>query len=152
MIRRVILAAALLAGSVAAAGCSLPAVSSSASPTPAVSASSKPSPQTIPTPSGFPADVPVYPGAHLISGAAFNSTGQVAWGLTWQTVDTPDKVQAFYLAKLKQGDWTISFSGTANGSFSAVFSRHSDSKVNGVLGVAASSGVTTISMSLVGGQ
>jgi hypothetical protein len=96
--------------------------------------------------------VPVYPGARLTSGGAFNSTGQSAWGLTWQTPDTADKVQAFYLAKLKQGDWTVSFSGTANGSFSAVFARKSDSKVNGVLSVAASSGVTTISMSLVAGQ
>lgn len=147
------LAAVVVALTAAASGCSALGGSGSASPTAATSSKpATPSAQTIPTPSGFPADVPVYPGAKLTSGGAFNSTGQSAWGLTWQTADTADKVQAFYLAKLKQGDWSISFSGTANGSFSAVFARVSDSKVNGVLSVAASSGVTTISMSLVAAQ
>jgi hypothetical protein len=101
-------------------------------------------------PAGFPADVPIYPGARLTAGAQFTSNGQTAWGMEWETLDSVAKVQAFYSTKLSQGDWQVQFSGTANGSFSAVFKRKSNSSVTGILGADGSSGVTKISMSLSG--
>ncbi len=104
----------------------------------------------VPTPAGFPPDVPVYPGARLTAGATFAGNGQTTWGLEWETLDTVDKVQAFYQSKLSQGDWTAQFSGSANGQFSAKFGRKSNSKFAGILGADGSSGVTKISMSLGG--
>jgi hypothetical protein len=100
-------------------------------------------------PSGFPADVPIYPGSRLTAGATFTSSGQTAWGMEWETLETVDKVQAFYTSKFNQGDWTTSFKGTSNGSFSAVFARKSNSKVSGLVGAGVAAGVTTITLSLV---
>jgi hypothetical protein len=68
--------------------------------------------------------------------------------MEWETLDGIDKVQAFYSSKLSQGDWNIQFSGTANGSFSAIFNRKSNTNFAGSLGADASSGVTKISLSL----
>lgn len=100
---------------------------------------------------GFPSDVPIYPGARLTAGAQFSANGQTAWGMEWETLDSVAKVQAFYASKLSQGDWNVQFSGTANGSFSAVFNRKSNNSVTGILGADGSSGVTKISLSLSGG-
>lgn len=97
-----------------------------------------------------PADVPIYPGARLTAGATFTANGQTTWGMEWETLDTVDKVQAFYSSKLSQGDWNISSSGTANGAFSAVFNRKSNSKFAGLLAADTSSGVTKITLSLAG--
>jgi hypothetical protein len=102
----------------------------------------------VPMPVGFPADVPIYPGARLTAGAAFGPAGQMAWGMEWETLDSVDKVQAFYSTKLSQGDWTIQFKGNANASFAATFSRKSNPKSGGILGADGSSGVTKISLSL----
>ena len=101
---------------------------------------------------GFPADVPIYTGARLTAAAQFASNGQTTWGMEWETLDGVDKVQAFYAAKLAQGDWTVTSSGTANGVYSGVFARKSNSKVGGILGADGSSGVTKISMALGGGS
>ena len=101
-------------------------------------------------PNGFPADVPIYPGARLTAGAAYTANGQTTWGMEWETLDTVDKIQAFYSSKLSQGDWNISFSGTASGAFSAVFNRKSNSKFAGLLAVDVSAGVTKITLSLAG--
>jgi hypothetical protein len=100
-------------------------------------------------PDGFPTDVPIYPGARLTAAAKFTSGAQTTWGMNWETLDSLDKVQAFYSAKLSQGDWTIQFKGSSNASFAATFSRKSNSKSSGILGADASSGVTKISLSLV---
>jgi hypothetical protein len=100
-------------------------------------------------PAGFPADVPVYPGARLTAAASFTSPGQVAWGMEWQTADPVDKVQAFYKAKFSQGDWQITFNASSNQAFSASYSRKSNSKVAGLLGADGSSGITKITLSLV---
>jgi hypothetical protein len=120
------------------------------SPSPSPTAVSKLDPE-VPTPVGFPSDVPIYPGARLTAGAQFTANGQTAWGMEWETLDTVAKVQAFYAGKLSQGDWNVQFSGTANGSFSAVFNRKSNNSVTGILGADGSSGVTKISLSLSGG-
>jgi len=102
----------------------------------------------VPMPVNFPADVPIYPGARLTAAATFSANGQTTWGMEWETLDGIDKVQAFYSSKLSQGDWNIQFSGTANGSFSAIFNRKSSTNFAGILGADASSGVTKISLSL----
>src|SRR5579859_1380856 len=138
-------AAACQSSQTAASGTS-PAVSASAAPS--APGSSQLDPQ-VPMPSGFPSDVPVYPGSRLTAGAAFSSSGESTWGMEWETLDSVDKVQAFYKSKFSQGDWTISFSGTANGSFSAVFARKSNSKYGGLVGAGSANGVTTITLSLV---
>jgi hypothetical protein len=122
-----------------------PSAKAQASPT----AASKLDPE-VPMPAGFPADVPIYPGARLTAGAQFTSNGTTAWGMEWETLDTVDKVQAFYSSKLSQGDWKIQFSGAASGSFSAVFGRKSNSSAAGILGADGSSGVTKIALSLSG--
>lgn len=100
-------------------------------------------------PPDFPSDVPVYPGARLTAGAKFASSGQTTWGMEWETLDTIERVHTFYAGKLSQGDWTIQFSGATGTSFSAVFTRKSNSKSAGILGADGSSGVTKISLSLV---
>jgi hypothetical protein len=103
----------------------------------------------VAVPSGFPGDVPVYTKARLTQGATFKSSGQVSWGLEWQTLDSVAKVQAFYADKLNQGDWTITFTNKATGSFSATFARKSNPNVQGTLGAGTGSGITRISMTLV---
>lgn len=99
-------------------------------------------------PAAFPSDVPVYPGARLTGGAKFSSSGPTTWRMVWETQDSIDKVHAFFADKLRQGDWTIEFSGTTGASFSAVFTRKSNGKSMGILGADGSSGVTKVSLSL----
>lgn len=99
-------------------------------------------------PSGFPSDVPIYTGARLTSAGNFASNGATTWGMEWETAGGIDKVRAFYTAKLNQGDWTSSFSGSANGAFAVIFNRKSNSKVGGILGVDGSTGFTKISLAL----
>jgi len=129
-------AVTLVAGA-ACGGSSNTASSSRLSPvakaTPSPSGPSQLDP-AVPMPSGFPADIPIYSGARLTAGASFSGNGVTTWGMEWETLDGVDKVQAFYSSKLSQGDWTIQFSGTANGSFSAIFSRKSNSSSAGILG------------------
>jgi hypothetical protein len=103
----------------------------------------------VPMPDGFPSDVPIYTKARLTAGAAFTSSGQVSWGMEWETLDSVDKVRAFYADKLNQGDWTIKFTKTATGTFAATFARKSNAQVQGTLTSNGSSGVTKILMSLV---
>ena len=139
-------------------GCRLSGGSAAASSSPSAPASAgaalpSPSPNdrlspAVPMPAGFPADVPVYPGSRLTAAGAFTSSGITAFGMEWETLDSVTKVQAFFAAKLNQGDWTITFTGNANGAFSATFARKSNSSVNGLVGGDGSSGVTKISMSL----
>ena len=103
----------------------------------------------VPTPAAFPPDVPVYTGARLTSGAAFTSPGQLAFGMEWQTLDSVDKVLAFYKTKFSQGDWQITIKASTTQPFSATYSRKSNPKVNGMLGADGSSGITRITLSLV---
>jgi hypothetical protein len=140
---------------VGASACRLPGSSSGSPASSTRQASATPSPvgpldAAVPTPGAFPADVPVYPGARLTAGAAFSANGVTTWGLEWETLDSVDKVKAFYTSKLGQGDWTIQLSGGASGTFSATFSRKSNSKSAGIIGADGSSGITKISMSLAG--
>jgi hypothetical protein len=140
---------------VAASACRIPGSTATSTPQPSSSSKATPSPAgsldaQVPMPAGFPPDVPVYTGARLTAGAAFSANGQTTWGMEWETLDPLDKVQAFYASKLGQGDWTVQISAVANSTFSATFSRKSNSKFAGILGADASSGVTKISMSFAG--
>ena len=140
---------------VAGSSCRIPGSAATSTPQPtssseAIPSSAGPLDAQVPMPAGFPQDVPIYTSARLTAVAAFAANGQTTWGMEWETLDTVDKVQAFYTSKLAQGDWTIKVSGGAAGAFSAIFSRKSNSKVAGALGADGSSGVTKISMSLAG--
>jgi hypothetical protein len=141
------LAAASACGGSPSTASKSPQASSSAKTSSSPTGSSKLDPE-VAMPKGFPADVPIYPGSRLTAAATFTASGQTTWGMEWETLDGIDKVQAFYSSKLSQGDWNIQFSGTANGAFSAIFSRKSSSTFAGILGADASSGVTKISLSL----
>ena len=101
-------------------------------------------------PPGFPADLPVYPKARLTAGASFASSGQVAWGMEWETTDSASKVQAYYAKQLSQGDWTLTVNSQANGAaYAATFARSSNSHETGTLAINSDSGVTTIALSLL---
>ena len=102
-------------------------------------------------PTGFPSDFPIYPGARLTQAGKFASNGATSWGMGWQTLNGPSKVQQFYVGKLDSGDWrVVSHSGTATAttSYSATFRRRSDGRTTGTLRVAFSGGVTKISLVL----
>ena len=99
-------------------------------------------------PPGFPSDVPIYPKARLTAWANFTSTGEVSWGMEWETSDPMAKVQAFYAGKFSQGDWTISFSATSYDGFNATIARKSNPQAKGAVGADSSSGVTNISLYL----
>jgi hypothetical protein len=104
----------------------------------------------VPLPAGFPADIPVYPKARLTAGASFTSTGEVAWGMEWETTDDPGKVQAYYAKQLSQGDWTLTVNNQPNGAvYAAAFARKSNSHDKGTLAINSDAGVTTIALSLL---
>ncbi|HEV2035821.1 MAG TPA: hypothetical protein VGU71_16785 [Candidatus Dormibacteraeota bacterium] len=154
---RLILGVMVTLALVVGSACGASTSSSSSSST----SNSSPQPSTAPggvkldpqvsMPSGFPFDVPIYPGARLVFAGNSISNGTTTWSMTWQTVDSVDKVQAFYTAKLAQGDWTISFSGSSNGSYSAIFNRKSNSNVGGIMGVGTNVGITEMSLVLTNG-
>jgi hypothetical protein len=151
LILGVTLTLAVLVGSACGASTSSSTSSSTSNSSPNVSSSSAGAGHLDPQvsmPAGFPSDVPIYTGARLTSSGSFTSNGATTWGMEWETADGVDKVQAFYTAKLNQGDWTLSFSGSTNGAFSAIFNRKTNSKVGGILGVDGSSGITKISLAL----
>ena len=100
-------------------------------------------------PPGFPFDVPIYPKARLTAGASFVSSGQVSWGMEWETLDSVSKVQAYYAQNMNKGDWTITFATKSSDSFAATFARKSDSHINGTLSSNSANGVTKILMSLL---
>jgi hypothetical protein len=64
--------------------------------------------------------------------------------MEWETLDSAAAVQAFYMSKLNQGDWTLPYSSSANGAYSAIFTRKSNSKDAGLLTVEIESNVTHI--------
>src|SRR5438552_19067389 len=145
-----------LAGLVLLAGCTSGGGSAGASPS--TTRSPEPSPLARPSgqldaevsmPPGFPSDVPIYTKARLTAGASFVSSGQVSWGMEWETLDSVAKVQAFYAKQLNQGDWTVTLGNTTATSFAATFSRKSNSHEVGTLIADSGSGATKILMSLI---
>src|SRR5258708_217633 len=93
-------------------------------------------------PNGFPSDFPVYPGSRLTHASQVTANGQTSWGMEWETRDTAAAVQTFYMSKLNQGDWTIPYSSSDNGAYSAIFTRKSNSRDAGLLTVQAESNAT----------
>ncbi len=132
--------AVLLLGVLVGSGCSHLPGSAGASPSAAASpsgpqlarASSTLDAEVLP-PAGFPADVPVYSGARLTAGAAFASSGEVAWGMQWETLDPITKVQPFYQKQFALGDWTIHPINATATTFSATVTRKSNSHFGGTL-------------------
>jgi hypothetical protein len=147
----------LFCAALAASACAFTPTSSSRSSPPSAASGSRAGgadvslDTEVPMPSTFPSDVPIYSGARLTSAINFGSNGTTTWGMEWQTLDGVDKVQAFFTAKLAQGDWSVSSPTSANGAFSATFNRKSNSKVGGILGIDRSSGITKISLALTNG-
>src|SRR5712692_3537943 len=94
----------------------------------------------------LPSDFPVYPGSRLTVAGQITANGQTTWGLQWETLDSVDAVQAFYMKRLNEGDWTLTYNGSSNGSFSAIFSRKSNRKDAGILTVELESDVTHIAL------
>jgi hypothetical protein len=95
-------------------------------------------------PNGFPSDFPVYPGSRLTHTSHVTTNGQTSWGMEWETLAGAAAVQTFYMSKLNQGDWTLPYSSSENGAYSAIFTRKSNSKDAGLLTVEIESNVTHI--------
>ena len=95
-------------------------------------------------PNGFPSDFPVYPGSRLTHASQVTANGQTSWGMEWETLGTAAAVQTFYMTKLNQGDWTLPYSSSENGAYSAIFKRKSNSKDAGLLTVEIESNVTHV--------
>jgi hypothetical protein len=95
-------------------------------------------------PAGFPADVPIYPGARLTKKSYITANGVQAWDMVWETLDNTERVQAYYGPQLDRGDWSTTFSGTTG----IAFNRKSDHRVHGILSVDRTSGVTRIRLAL----
>ena len=124
-----------------------PAASSKPTASPVIKPGKLHSPVAMPT--GFPNDVPIYPGARLTAAAGFPSTATTAWGMEWETLDSVGKVQGFYAQKLSQGDWTWKAGASSQTTFSGTFARKSNPGVGGTLAVDYNGGVTKIDLSLV---
>ncbi len=118
---------------------------SNPTPTPSASGNGQLDP-AVAMPNGFPSDFPVYPGSRLTQASQVTANGQTSWGMEWETLDTAAAVQTFYMSKLNQGDWTLPYSSSANGAYSAIFTRKSNSKDAGLLTVEVESNVTRITL------
>lgn len=97
-------------------------------------------------PNGFPSDFPIYPGARLTVANQVTANGQTSWGMEWETLDNLAAVQSFYMSKLNQRDWTISYGSSGSGGYSAIFTRKSNPKDAGLLTVELESTVTHITL------
>ncbi len=97
-------------------------------------------------PNGFPSDFPIYRGARLTHASQVTANAHTSWGMEWETLDNATAVQSFYMSKLNQGDWTLSYSSSGNGSYSAIFTRKSNPKDAGLLTVEIESNVTHITL------
>src|SRR5260370_27155985 len=107
--------------------------SATLSPSPSAAGSATPSGNgaidpAVAMPNGFPSDFPIYPGSRLTHASQATANGQTSWGMEWETRDTAEAVQTFYMSKLNQGDWTIPYSSTGNRAYSAVFTLNNNSQ------------------------
>jgi hypothetical protein len=68
--------------------------------------------------------------------------------MVWETLDGVETVGGFYAEKLNKGDWMLTYNGSANAVFSAIFSRKSNQKDAGILGVELMNGVTHVTAAL----
>ena len=101
-------------------------------------------------PAGFPQDLPVYPGARPVLVTTSTVAG-TSWEVKWQTLDSLDRVKAFYSTQLNVADWIVSSEDNTPASYTATFHRVSNSSYAGLLAVDTTSkqGVTSISVVLL---
>ena len=105
-------------------------------------------------PSGFPKDIPIYPGSRLTQQSSFPSGGATNWAMAWETYDSLDKVQKYFTDALGKGDFTILFNtATADGG-GMIFGRKSNSKVNGTMTYdpKQKKGITVIGLAYIAGS
>lgn len=100
-------------------------------------------------PLGFPSDAPVYTHARLTAGASFASSGQVTWGMEWETMDSLAQVQAYYQKKFNEGDWTLKVIGTTDTTWTGTITRKSNPHVTGTIAVDRDIVVNRILLSLL---
>jgi hypothetical protein len=99
-------------------------------------------------PSGFPSDVPLYPGAAVTGSVnASGQPGKESQVVTFETKDSAESVAAFYKSKLS--GWQMSAEvGTPDGKMLVLQSP--DSKRTVTLLAGAKSGKTTASLTITG--
>lgn len=134
-------------GSKAAASPSAEATAATAAGTPLARATGGLDAEVAP-PSGFPSDVPIYPKARLTAGARFVSTGQVAYGMEWETTDGQTAVATYYQKEFNKGDWALTVKDTSS-LWTATIARKTNSQDGGTLAIYNDSSVTMIALSLV---
>jgi hypothetical protein len=104
----------------------------------------------VPMPPDFPGGIPVYPNARLTAGASFVSTGEVTWGMEWESLDAMSKVAAYYLDKFNQsGDWTFTATSHGNSFLDGTIARKSDPQVTGTVAITDDQTIRMIALSLV---
>lgn len=146
---------ALAVAWVAASACSLhqsSTAATSARTAPAVSPLAAASGQfdaEAPMPANFPSDFPIYPKARLTAGATFASSGQITWGMEWESLDSLSAIESFYQRQLSKGDWTIQIIDNAPDHWTAAVGRKSDSSIQGALTVNGEADKARILLSLV---
>ena len=102
-------------------------------------------------PSGFPKDLPVYPGARPTFVGGDSSFGTTILTINWETSDSIDQVYAWYQTSLGQGDWTITSKTAGADGDSISFARKSKSSCVGDLAISQRyPGVTQINMTVCG--
>src|SRR2546428_12836138 len=65
----------------------------------------------------------IYTKARLTASASFVSSGQVSWGMEWETLDSVGKVKTLFSEKLNKGDWRIMVKGSGSNIFAPTFFR-----------------------------
>lgn len=133
-------------GSKAAASPSTQATATTAAGTPLAKATGGLDAE-VAMPSGFPSDVPIYPKARLTAGAQFVSSGQVAYGMEWETKDGQAAVATYYQKEFNQGDWVLTLKDTSS-VWTATIARKTNSHEAGTLAIYNDSPVTVIALSL----
>lgn len=101
---------------------------------------------SVTMPNGFPSDIPIYRGARLTQQSQVKSNGRTTWGMQWETFDALEQVGKWYEAQFNQGDWTVTFSGSTNSSYSVTFARKSNANDGGLLGLSNDPGYTRINI------
>jgi hypothetical protein len=106
----------------------------------------------VPMPTGFPADFPIYAGARLTIDSSVPSGSKSTWIMRWQTLDSFDKVSAYYKAQLITGDFKLTYNNNSAGKWGAFFTRNSDANFGGTISVDSTlnPGVTVIDVAMYG--
>ena len=98
---------------------------------------------------GYPADLPTYPGAHLVSSVAQVSGNDVGYLAIYDTTDSRNKVSAYFADKLSADPWQVEAGQDGADSALHQFSKIDDPNITGLVLSAESQddNVTTIVVS-----